>query len=94
MAVTTIQRKRGGLPINNHLLHNGATNSREMTGLNICTTYGSFFQSKEKVMPQNSIYILSSIGHKTWKDKGYQVILIGDINKYILNKKYVPYPPN
>ena len=38
-------------------------------------------------MPQNSISTRSSRGNKTWKNKGEKIILMGEINEYVVSKE-------
>ena len=94
MVVETIQRNRGGFPINNYLLHNGAENSRWRPRISVRATHESMFQYKEKGIHQNRFYIRSSRVHKNLEKKVYQLILMGDINKYSYAKKSGHSPPN
>ena len=66
--------------MDSYLIHTGATNIRGSSCISECITYDSFFQSYDKGIPQNSIYIRSSRGNKNL-EKGDQIILMGEINK-------------
>ena len=83
----TIQRKKGGLSTNTYFLQTGASNRRGRPGNSVCSTHVSYFQSKEKGIPQKRFSIRYSRGHKNLESKGYQIILMGEINKYILSKR-------
>ena len=64
MFVETIQSKRGGFSMRSVFLQTGLTNSKWRPWISVCSTHDSLFQSKEKGMPQNSFYIISSRVYK------------------------------
>ena len=87
MVVATTKRKRGVFSTHDKLLHNSATNSSTRTGLCVRTTHESLLQYKDTEIPQKGVPIISSRGNKTWKNKGEKIILMGEINEYVVSKE-------
>ena len=83
MFVETIQSKRGGFSMRSVFLQTGLTNSKWRPWISVCSTHDSLFQSRRRECPRTAFISYLAEYIKTWKNKGYQIILMGDIFEFI-----------
>ena len=59
--------------------------------ISILTELDTPIQYNKDTIPKNGIYFKPGGGYNFLKNKGGQIILMGDINKYILSRKIRPF---